>query len=63
MAQWVRNPTAVVQGCCGGTGLIPDLAQWVKELGIAAAAAQIQSLAQELPCRAVRPFKKRRKRS
>ena len=36
-------------GCCGGTGSIPSPAQWVKGSGTAATAAQIQSLARELP--------------
>ena len=35
--------------CSGGVGLIPSPAQWVKGSCIAAAAAWIQSLAQELP--------------
>ena len=30
-------------------GSIPGLAQWVKGSGVAAAVAQLQSLAQELP--------------
>ena len=29
--------------------MIPSLAQWIKESSVAAAAAQIQSLAQEFP--------------
>ena len=51
MVQWVRNLTAVASGHCRGTGLIPDLAQWLKGSSIAAAAAwvaavvQVQSLA------------------
>ena len=42
-------------GCCGGVGLIPGPAQWVKGSGIAAPAveatsvARIQYLGQELP--------------
>ena len=36
-------------GPCGGAGLIPSLAQWVKGSSVAAAEAEIQSLARELP--------------
>ena len=32
-------------GCCGGAGSIPGLVQWVKGSSVAAAVAQIQSLA------------------
>lgn len=34
---------------CEGVGSIPCLVQWVKVSSIAAAATQIQSLAQEIP--------------
>ena len=46
VAQWVKKPTAVA--CvthCGGKGLIPGLAQWVKDFGIAAAVAQVAAVA------------------
>lgn len=36
-------------GCCGGTGSIPGMAQWVKGSQTAAAAAGIQPLAQKPP--------------
>ena len=47
MEQWVKNPTIVVQFIWEGVGLIPHLTQDIK--GLAAAAAQIQFLAWELP--------------
>ena len=52
MAQWVKNLTSAAGGWgrCGGVGSIPSQAQWCKRSGIAAAVAQIQSLAQEVPC-------------
>ena len=47
--QCIKNLECSGSGCCGGVNSIPGLVQWVKEFSIAAAAAQIQSLAQELP--------------
>ena len=47
MAWWVKNPTGL--GRCGGTGSIPGPVQWVEGSTIAVAAAQIQSLARDLP--------------
>ena len=35
--------------CCRGTGSIPSPAKWVQGSSVAAATAQIQSLAQKLP--------------
>ena len=35
MAQWVDNPACL----CGGASSIPTLAQWVKDLALAAAVA------------------------
>ena len=55
MAQWVKNPAAASLGLCRGESSTSGPAQWVKESGIAAAAAkveaaaQIQSLAWECP--------------
>ena len=59
MMQWVKNLTvaAALVSRCRGIGLISSQAQWVKGSSVAAAAAtvqvqaaaQIQSLAQELP--------------
>ena len=49
MVQQVKNLTAGALGCCGGAGLIPSPGQKVKESGIAAGVARIQSLAQEFP--------------
>ena len=47
MAQWVKNPTAVIWVTTEAwMGLIPSQAQWVKGSGVA---SQIQSLPQELP--------------
>ena len=47
-------------GSCGVTGLISSQAQWVKGSGIAAAVAQIQSLAPELPYSGDVAIKKKR---
>ena len=64
MVQGVKNLTAVTQVM----GSIPSLLQWVKGSGIAAAvawvtaAAQIQSLAWEIPYAAGAAIKKKRER-
>ena len=50
--------TCSSSGGCRGKGLIPGPVQQVTGPGIAAAAAQIQSLAQDLPYAAVWPLKK-----
>ena len=41
-----------------GTGTIPGLAVWLTGSGVAAAMAQVQSLAQKFPYVPVRPLKK-----
>ena len=48
LMQWAKTHCSG-SGHCGGAGLIPGLAQWVKESNIASVEAQIQSLARELP--------------
>ena len=48
MAQWVKNDCSGLSHC-EGVYSNPSPVQWVKGSGIAAAAAQIQALAQELP--------------
>ena len=64
MVQGVKNLTAVTQVM----GSIPSLLQWVKGSGIGAAvswvtaAAQIQSLAWEIPYAAGAAIKKKRER-
>ena len=56
LAQWVKKSDCSGSGWCRGAGSIPHPTQWVKGSGIAeavsyvTAAAQIQSLAWELPC-------------
>ena len=57
MVRWVKNLTAVAQVAVGS---IPSPAQWVKRSGVAAAVAQIQSLAMELPYAVVWPLKKKK---
>lgn len=47
MVEWVKNLTSG-SGRCGGAGSTLHLAQWVKGSGVAAAASQSQSLAEEL---------------
>ena len=47
MAQWVKNPVAAAQ--MTEYMWVQSPAQWVKGSGVAAAAAQVQSLASELP--------------
>ena len=54
MAQWIKDPARL----CRGVGLIPGPAQYIKGFGTAAAAAWIQSLAQQLPCAAGAAIKK-----
>ena len=49
-------------GGYGGVGLIPGLAQWVKGFSVAAPAAQIQSLARELPYATGGGIKKKKKK-
>ena len=55
VVQWVKDSGLCILSCCGGVGLILTLAQWVKDLVLAAAVAQvatvawIQSLAWEFP--------------
>ena len=49
MAEGVKNLTAWWLGSQGGAGLMPSPAQQVKGSGVAAAAAWIQSLVQDLP--------------
>ena len=49
VAQSVKNLTCSGLGLCGGVALMPAPVQWVKGSGVSKAAAQIQSLAWELP--------------
>ena len=49
MVQWVKNPTAVALVTAEVWVPAPRPAQWVKGSGVAAAVAQIQSLAWGLP--------------
>lgn len=48
MLQWVNGLACL----CGGTGSIPSVAQCCCSNSVGAALAQIQSLAQDLPCAA-----------
>ena len=48
VALWMKNLTASSSGHFGGEGSIPSLVQRVKGSSVAAAVAQIQSLAREL---------------
>ena len=57
MAQWVKNPTAAAS-IAAELSLIPSTKQWVKGASVAAAAAHIQSLVQELHVLQVHPLKK-----
>ena len=46
MVQWVKNPTAAVQGaCCRGADLILGLTQWVKGSSIATAGIKVPAVA------------------
>ena len=61
VVQWVKNLTAMVQAAAKVQGQSLALAQWVKGSGIAAAAAQIQPLAWELPYASGGATKKKKK--
>ena len=49
MVQWVKNPASAALVPVEVRVQSPAPEQWVKGSGVAAAVAQIQSLAQELP--------------